>query len=36
MTALADEIRELSGATDLLDLDEMAIHINDANDEVDV
>ena len=34
LTNLADEIRELSGATDLLGLDEMATHVNDVNDEV--
>lgn len=31
MTAIADEIRELSGATDMLDLNEMASHVDNAN-----
>ena len=34
MTALADEVRTLSGATDTLGLDEMASHTNEANAEV--
>lgn len=34
MTALADEVRTLSGATDKLGLDEMASHTNEANAEV--
>lgn len=35
MTALADEIRELSGTTGTMGLDAMATHIEDANAEVD-
>ena len=35
MTALADEIRELSGTTDVMGLDVMATHVGEANDEVD-
>lgn len=35
MTAIADEIRELSGTTDPMGLDAMATHVGDANDEVD-
>lgn len=35
MTALADEIRILSGTTDPMGLDAMTEHISDANDEVD-
>ena len=35
MTAIADEIRELSGATDKLSLDTMATSLGEANDEVD-
>lgn len=34
MTALADEVRTLSGATDTLGLDEMASHTREANTEV--
>ena len=34
MTAIADEIRELSGTTDAMGLDEMATHVGEANDEV--
>lgn len=34
MTALADEIRELSGTTDKLGLDAMATNVSDANDEI--
>lgn len=34
MTAIADEIRVLSGATDPLGLDEMATHVEDANTEI--
>lgn len=34
MTAIADEVRTLSGATDKLSLDEMASHTNEANAEV--
>ena len=35
MTAIADEIRELSGTTEAMGLDAMATHVSDANDEVD-
>lgn len=35
MTALADEVRELSGTTDKLGIDEMTTKIGDANDEID-
>ena len=35
MTALANEIRELSGTTAAIGLDAMATHIGEANDEVD-
>lgn len=35
MTAIADEIRELSGTTGAMGLDAMATHIGDANTEVD-
>jgi hypothetical protein len=35
MTALADEIRELSGTTEAIGLDAMKIHISEANNEVD-
>ena len=31
MTAIADEIRDLSGVTDMLDLNEMASHVDGAN-----
>jgi hypothetical protein len=34
MTALADEIRELSGATEALSIDAMTTNVSDANDEV--
>ena len=34
MTALADEIRELSGTSEAIGLDAMKTHINEANDEV--
>lgn len=34
MTALADEIRELSGTSEAIGLDAMKIHIGEANDEV--
>jgi hypothetical protein len=34
MTALADEIRELSGATEALSIDAMTTNVGDANDEV--
>ena len=34
MTAIADEVRTLSGATDKLSLDEMASHTREANTEV--
>ena len=34
MTALADEIRELSGVPDKLGLDAMATKVGDANDEI--
>ena len=34
MTALADEIRILSGTTETMGLDDMAMNISDANDEV--
>lgn len=34
MTAIADEIRELSGSTGTMGLDAMAIKLDDANDEV--
>ena len=35
MTALADEIRTLSGTTEAMGLDAMAAHVGEANDEVD-
>lgn len=35
MTALADEVRELSGVTDKLGIDEMTVKIGDANTEID-
>lgn len=35
MTAIADEIRTLSGTTEAMGLDAMATHIGEANDEVD-
>lgn len=35
MTAIADEIRELSGTTAAMGLDAMAAHVSDANAEVD-
>ena len=35
MTALADEVRELSGATEALSIDEMTTNVGEANDEVD-
>lgn len=35
LTAIADEIRELSGATSKLGLDAMATNLGEANDEVD-
>ena len=35
MTAIADEIRELSGTTGTMGLDAMAEHVSDANDAVD-
>lgn len=35
MTAIADEIRELSGASNALGLDAMASHLSETNDEVD-
>lgn len=34
MTALADEIRELSGTSEAIGLDAMANHVSEANDEV--
>ena len=34
MTAIANEVRTLSGASDKLSLDEMASHTKDANDEI--
>lgn len=34
MTALADEVRELSGVTEALSIDAMTTNIGDANDEV--
>lgn len=34
MTALADEIRELSGTTEAIGLDAMKAHVGEANDEV--
>lgn len=34
MTALADEVRELSGSTEALSIDAMTTNISDANDEV--
>jgi hypothetical protein len=34
MTAIADEIRELSGTTNKMGLDAMATHVGEANDEV--
>jgi hypothetical protein len=34
MTAIADEIRELSGTTDAMGLDAMANHIYEANSEI--
>ena len=34
LTAIADEIRELSGTTSKIGLDAMATHLSDANDEV--
>jgi hypothetical protein len=36
MSALANEIRELSGATELLGIDKMTTNVSDANDEVSV
>ena len=36
MTALADEVRELSGVTETLSLQEMTTNISNANDEVDI
>ena len=36
MTAIADEIRVLSGTTDSMGLDLMASHIGDANDNIDI
>lgn len=35
MTAIADEIRTLSGTSDPMGLDAMATHVGDVNDEVD-
>ncbi|MEE1084283.1 MAG: hypothetical protein UH850_11220 [Paludibacteraceae bacterium] len=35
MTAIADEIRTLSGTSDSMGLDAMATHVGEANDEVD-
>ena len=35
MTAIANEVRTLSGVSDKLGLDEMASHTKDANTEVD-
>ena len=35
MTALANEIRELSGTTETIGLDAMATHVGEANSEVD-
>ena len=35
MTAIADEIRELSGTTDKLGLDEMALNLDEANQTLD-
>lgn len=35
MTAIANEVRTLSGVSDKLNLDEMASHTKDANDEVE-
>ena len=35
MTALADEIRELSGTEEAMGLDDMTNHVGDANTEVD-
>ena len=34
MTALADEIRELSGTTDTKNLDEMRVDVDTANTEI--
>lgn len=34
MTAIADEIRELSGTAEPMGLDAMAAHVGDANEEV--
>ena len=36
MTAIANEIRELSGTTGAMGLDAMATHISEANDTIDV
>lgn len=36
MTALADEIRELSGTTEAIGLDAMKIHVGEANDAISV
>lgn len=36
MTAIADEVRVLSGTTDIMGLDLMASHIGDANGNIDV
>jgi hypothetical protein len=36
MTAIANEIRELSGTTSTLGLDAMATNLSEANDEVSV
>lgn len=34
MTALADEVREISGATNKLSIDAMTEHVSNANDEI--
>lgn len=34
MTAIADEVRELSGTSGAIGLDAMAAYVNEANDEV--
>ena len=34
MTTLANEVRELSGSTELLSIDEMTTNVSDVNDEV--
>ena len=35
LTAIADEIRELSGTSDAMGLDAMATNLGDANDKID-